>query len=67
MQPRVITTGLVGYARNVYSMMRVSWTTTDTITVTLDTAIVIVAAILGVQHHPAAATDQGNMYQAGHN
>jgi hypothetical protein len=52
MQPRVITTRLVSCAWNIYSMMQVSWTTTDTVTVTLDTAVVIVAAILGVQHHP---------------
>jgi hypothetical protein len=50
MQPRVITTGLVRYTWDVYSMMQMSWTT---ITMTLDTAVVIVAAVLGVQHHPA--------------
>jgi hypothetical protein len=54
MQPCVITTGLVGHTWNIYSMMQVSWTITDTITVTLDTAIVVVAAVLRVQHHPAA-------------
>jgi len=50
MQPCVITTGLVRFTWDIYSMMQMSWTV---ITVTLDTAVVIVIAVLGVQHHPA--------------
>jgi hypothetical protein len=54
MQPCVITAGLVGLTRNIYNMMQLPRTARDTITVTLDTAIVIVVVVLGVQHHPAA-------------
>jgi hypothetical protein len=50
MQPCVITTGLVRFTWDIYSMMQMSWTM---ITVALDTAVVIVIAVLGVQHHPA--------------
>jgi len=50
MQPCVITTGLVRFTWDIYSMMYMSWTM---ITVALDTAVVIVIAALGVQHHPA--------------
>jgi hypothetical protein len=50
MQPCVITTGLVRFTWDVYSMLQMSWAI---IAVTLDTAVVIVIAVLGVQHHPA--------------
>jgi hypothetical protein len=50
MQPCVITTGLVRFTWDIYSMMQMSWAM---ITVTLDTAVIIVIAVLGVQHHPA--------------
>jgi hypothetical protein len=70
MQPCVITTGLVCYTWDVYSMMQLSW---PTITMTLDTAVVIVAAVLGVQHHPAVTKytslttgKQTNTLQSGH-
>ena len=50
MQPCVVTTGLVRFTWDIYSMMQMTWTM---ITVTLDTAVIIVIAVLGVQHHPA--------------
>ena len=47
MQPCVITTGLVCYTCDIYSMMQM-------VTGGLNTAVVTVAAaVLGIQHHPA--------------